>query len=122
MNILKKILIIEDEKTLARALELKLIRAGFNVRVVSNGEEGLVLLMQEAFSLILLDLVMPKKDGFMVLAELKLHNIETPVIVLTNLSQESDMKRTREFGAKGFYIKSNTSILTIVDRVIEILK
>lgn len=122
MKILKKVLIIEDEKTLARALELKLVKAGFNVRVVFNGEDGLVMLQQETFSLILLDLIMPKMDGFMVLSELKSHSIDTPVIVLTNLSQESDIKRTEDFGAKGFYIKSNTSISTITDRAIELLK
>ena len=122
MKILKKVLIIEDEKTLARALELKLIKAGFNVRVVFNGEDGLVMLQQETFSLILLDLIMPKMDGFMVLAELRNLSIDTPVIVLTNLSQESDIKRTEDFGAKGFYIKSNTPISTITDRAIELLK
>ncbi len=122
MNSSKKILIIEDEKTLARALESKLGNLGFDVKVVFNGEDGLKILEQEAFSLILLDLIMPKMDGFTVLENLKALKVKTPVIVLTNLSQENDIKRTKDFGAKEFFIKSNTPISTIAERVIEILK
>ncbi len=118
----KKILIIEDEKTLARALELKLSREGFDARVVLNGEDGLALIAKEAFDLILLDLIMPKMDGFAVLQRLLEMDVRTPVIVLSNLSQESDMKKTRKFGAKDFFIKSNTPIGAIVERAVKILK
>ena len=121
MIISKKVLIIEDEKTLAKALEFKLTRKGFNVRIAFNGEDGLAVLQQETFSLILLDLVMPKMDGFSVLENLSTQKNKTPVIVLTNLSQESDVKRTKALGAKDFFIKSNASITAIVDRVIELL-
>ena len=117
----KKILIIEDEKTLARALEIKLSLSGFDVQVVFNGEDGVNILKKESFDLILLDLIMPKMDGFGVLTILKAKKIETPVMVLSNLSQESDMKRTKEFGAKEFFIKSNTPIAMIVDRVNKLL-
>lgn len=65
---------------------------------------------------------MPKVDGFMVLQTLKAEGNKTPVIVLTNLSQENDVKRAKEFGAKDFFIKSNTPIAAIVQRVIKILK
>ncbi len=122
MKSAKKILIIEDEKTLARALEVKLTSIGFNVRVVLNGEDGVSLLEKESFSLILLDLIMPKMDGFMVLEDLKAKKIKTPVIILSNLSQENDVKRTEVYGVKDFFIKSNTPLTTIVERVIEILK
>ncbi|MFH1192136.1 MAG: response regulator [bacterium] len=113
----KKILIIEDEKPMARALELKLARAGFEATSASNGEDGLAILEKETFALILLDLVMPKMDGFSVLGALKQKNIQTPVIILSNLSQEDDEKRTKELGAKDFFIKSNTPIAEIVERV-----
>jgi two-component system copper resistance phosphate regulon response regulator CusR len=122
MNKLKKILIIEDEKTLARALELKLTRAGFEVKAVFNGEDGVALLQEEIFALILLDLIMPKMDGFTVLSILKEKKIKTPVMILTNLNQENDIKRTKEFGVKDFFIKSNTPIVTIVERVMRLLK
>lgn len=118
----KKILIIEDEKTLARALELKLTRSGFVVSVVFNGEDGINIVQKEIFDLILLDLIMPKSDGFAVLAILKAENIMTPVVVLTNLGQEYDMARAKGFGAKGFFIKSNTPLATIVEYVTKLLK
>ena len=118
----KKILIIEDEKPMARALELKLAHAGFEVKAVFNGEEGVELLQKETYALILLDLVMPKMDGFKVLETLKEKKIKTPVMVLTNLSQEDDEKRAKALGAKEFFIKSNTPIATIVEKVAQFLK
>ena len=117
-----KILIIEDEKTLAGALELKLTHLGFEVESVFNGEEGIKLLQKNKYDLILLDLIMPKVDGFAVLKILKTKQLKTPILVLTNLSQQDDMKRAKEYGAKDFFIKSNTPISTIVDKVNELLK
>lgn len=87
-----------------------------------NGEDGIALVEKEQFDLILLDLIMPKVDGFAVLATLKEKKNKTPVMVLTNLSQENDVKRAREFGAKEFFIKSNTPIADIVERVMKLLK
>jgi DNA-binding response OmpR family regulator len=118
----KKILIVEDEKTLARALELKLTHAGFETTSVFNGEDGALLLQKESYNLILLDLIMPKMDGFGVLGILKANKIKTPVLVLTNLGQQNDMKRAKDLGAKEFFIKSNTRIAAIIDRVTELLK
>ena len=118
----KKILIIEDEKTLARALELKLTRSGFQVKVAFNGQEGMECLKKESFALILLDLIMPKMDGLTLLSHFKEMGIKTQVAVLTNLSQESDIERTKQFGVKDFFIKSNTPIAVIAERVISLMK
>lgn len=118
----KKVLIIEDEKPMAQALELKLKHAGFSTKAVYNGSDGVDILLEETFDIILCDLIMPKMDGFTVLAILKERKIKTPIIVLTNLSQKLDEKYAKEFGAKEFFIKSNTSLEKIVERVIEILK
>lgn len=117
----KKILIIEDERPMAHALELKLTHVGFEVRTVFNGEDAITLLKKETFMLILLDLVMPKMDGFKVLENLKERKIKIPVIVLSNLSQAEDEKRVKALGAKEFFIKSNTPIAFIVDRVVQLL-
>jgi DNA-binding response OmpR family regulator len=116
---LNKILIIEDEKPLARALELKLIHEGFEVKVLSNGEGILELLNKEKFSLIVCDLVMPKVDGFEILKIIKDNNIEIDVLILTNLSQTEDEKRVRSLGAREFFIKSDTSLSTIVTYIKE---
>jgi DNA-binding response OmpR family regulator len=115
----KKILVIEDEKPLARALELKLSHEGFAVTCAQNGELALPILKVEKFSLIVCDLIMPKVDGFQVLEFVKENKIKTPVIILTNLSQVEDEKRARELGASEFFIKSNTSIIKIVEHIKE---
>lgn len=119
---MKKILIIEDEKPIARVMGLKLTRAGFETKIANDGEEGMKILEKEKFDLILLDLVMPKMDGFSTLEALKEKQIKTPVVMLSNLSQEDDEKKARELGAKGFFIKSNTPISNIVEMASKMLK
>lgn len=114
---MKRILIIEDEKPLARALELKLAHVGFETKSAVNGEEGLAILQEESFDLILTDLVMPKVDGFSVLTTLREWNNATPVIVLTNLSQFEDESRARALGAAGFFVKSDISVAEIVEHI-----
>lgn len=118
----KKILIIEDEKPMARALELKFMHAGFEAVSAGNGEEGLAILEKRTFDLILLDLVMPKMDGFSTLEILKQKGIKIPVMILSNLSQEEDIKRAKSLGAKEFFIKSDTPIATIVEKIALFLK
>ncbi|MFA6354857.1 MAG: response regulator [Candidatus Paceibacterota bacterium] len=115
----KKILIIEDEKPLARALELKLIHEGFEVKSLPNGEGLLSLLGNDKFSLVVCDLVMPKVDGFQILQIFKEENINIPVIILTNLGQAEDEKRVRALGAKEFFIKSDTPLSKIVSYIKE---
>lgn len=122
MNEKKKILVLEDERPLARALELKLSHEGFDVRVLPNSEEGLALLERESFDLVLSDLVMPKVDGFGVLKTVKERGLSVPVIVLTNLSQAEDEKRARELGALDFFVKSDMPVSDIVERVRGILE
>ncbi|NQU77432.1 response regulator [Candidatus Falkowbacteria bacterium] len=113
----KKILIAEDDKPMAKAMQLKLAKFGFEVEIAANGELALQALDKGTFDLILSDLVMPKMDGFELLAEIKKRNIKTPVIVTTNLGQPGDEKKAKELGAKDYFIKSNTTILALVDHV-----
>lgn len=117
----KKILVIEDEQTLANVLEFKLSHEGYIVKSVNNGVTALEVLAEEKFDLILLDLIMPIMDGFQVLEELKQRKISTPVIVLTNLNQAEDKKRVMAFGVKGFFIKTNISVFEIVDHAKRLL-
>lgn len=118
----KRILIVEDEKPMARALELKLSHEGYEIESALNGETALELAGKGNFSLIILDLVLPKVDGFKVLEGLKIKNISTPTIVLTNLNQGEDEKKAKELGAKEFFIKSNISIAEIVGHVKRIIQ
>jgi DNA-binding response OmpR family regulator len=107
----KRILIIEDERPLSHALELKFTHEGFDCTVANNGAEGLKEANTGKFAMILLDLIMPEMDGFTFLQNLKK---KTPVIVLSNLGQDEDRARAKELGAKDYMVKSNTPITEIV--------
>ncbi|MBT4384383.1 response regulator [Candidatus Peregrinibacteria bacterium] len=107
-----KILIAEDDKFLGQIYEVKLTKEGYEIIRAVNGEEAVAKALSEKPSLILLDLVMPKKDGFAVLTEIKA-NPETqniPVIIMSNLGQESDKKKGLELGAVDYLVKANLSI------------
>lgn len=114
---LKKILVVEDEKPIAKAMELKLNSSGFEAKVAFNGKEALEALKKEQFDLVILDLIMPEMDGFTTLAEIKKKNIKTKVIVSSNLSQEEDFKKAKQLGAVDFFIKSDTPISEIVENI-----
>ena len=117
----KKILIAEDEKPMAHALEIKLNNSGFAAKAVFDGQAVLEELAKEKYDLLLLDLIMPEKDGFAVLAELKQNGNKIPVIVSTNLSQEEDLKKAKALGATDYFIKSDTTINQVVEQVKKIL-
>ncbi|MBD3300465.1 MAG: response regulator [Candidatus Moranbacteria bacterium] len=112
-----KILIVDDEKPLARALELKLKHAGFEAKSVLDGREAIELLEKENFDLMLLDLVMPNLDGFGVLNEINSKGIKVRVIVVSNLSQKEDSEKSKELGAIDYFVKSDVPISDIVERV-----
>lgn len=118
----KKILVTEDEKPMAHALTLKLEKAGFMVSNAYNGEECLTFLEKEKFDLVLLDMIMPRLDGFKVLEKMKEKGDKTPVMMLSNLSQQDDEKIARSLGVIEFFIKSNTPIINIINKVKEFCK
>lgn len=113
----KKILIIEDEKPLARALEIKLTHEGFEVFRLANGEGFSSMIKGNNFSLIIADLIMPVYDGFTILETMKEHKIKIPIFILTNLSQKEDEKKVMELGATKFFVKAETSLSKIVDYI-----
>jgi len=113
----KKVLIVEDEKPMAKALELKIGTLGFAVKVASDGEEALRFINDETFDLIVLDLVLPKVDGFDFLKKMGTKVRKQPVIVLSNLSQEDDIKKARKLGAKDFLVKSDMRISDIANLI-----
>ena len=112
----KKILIIEDERPLAHALELKLGHEGYEIEVAYTGAEGLQKAKKGGYKLILLDLILPEMDGFTVLKQIG-KNKKTKVIVLSNLGQDEDKQRTKDLGAVEYCVKSNTPLSEIVKRV-----
>lgn len=116
----KKILIVEDEKPLQHALELKLTHEGFEVTLASNGQECVDKLKTDKYDAVLLDLIMPELDGFQVLEQLKAMPPMPAVFVLSNLSQHEDEERVLALGARKFFIKSDTPLTTIVEEVKQI--
>jgi DNA-binding response OmpR family regulator len=120
----KKILLTEDEEFIARAYRDGLMRAGFHVRVASGGEEAIRMLREEKPDMLLLDLIMAGVNGFEVLEQMQndqeLRKI--PVMILSNLGQESDVKKGKELGAVDYLVKSDFSMKQVIDKVRENLK
>lgn len=125
MNLMaKKILVAEDDGFLSKVLSAKLEKIGFEYKLATDGEEAISILKDFTPDLILLDLVMPKKDGFEVLKDLNSSEVwkKIPVIVTSNLGQPEDKKRAMELGAKDYIVKSDTSLNGIVEKIQEYLK
>lgn len=119
---LKKVLIVEDEKPLSKAMELKLKNANFEPIALFDGQECVDYLKGNECDLILLDLVMPNLNGFEVMEWINDEGIDTPVVIMSNLSQEEDEAKALELGAKKFFVKSDVPIKDIVKYVEKLLK
>ncbi len=117
----RSILIVEDEKPLLGALENKLLKAGFNVTTALDGKIALDVLQKSKFNLILLDLIMPVMDGFTLLKSVREKGYETPIIVLTNLDQESDIEKVSKYDVKDYLVKSDFSMAGIVERINKVI-
>ena len=100
---------------------MKLDNSGFQATVVTNGVEAVKIISEQEFDLILLDLIMPKLDGFGVLEELKKLGVKTPVIVTTNLGQPEDMDRVKKFGVKDYFLKVDMPLAVMVERIKQVL-
>lgn len=121
---MEKIVFIEDERTLQKMLGEALSSAGFSVVTANDGETGLALVGKELPDLVLLDLILPKMDGFSVLQALKndekTKNI--PVMVLTNLETAEDVEKVIALGATTYLVKANYDLPDIVAKVKDVLK
>ena len=101
----KKILIIEDEQSIATLLSYNLSQAGYETLVANDGKEGYELAMKEAPSLIVLDLMLPSMDGVEICKELRLQKVSTPIIMLTAKDDEFDKVLGLELGADDYMTK-----------------
>ena len=120
----KKILIVEDDKFLRELISQKLLKEGYDIVEAVDGEKGIESANKERPDLVLLDLILPGIDGFEVLAKLKadpkLSNI--PVIILSNLGQKTDIEKGIEMGAVDFLIKAHFTPGEIVEKIDAVLK
>ena len=109
---MKKILVVEDDLILAKAYKTKLTKLTYDVVIAGDGQEALYVLRQFEPDAILLDLVLPKKDGFEVLAEIKANPVwkRIPVLVVSNLGQDENIKKAMRLGVVGYVTKTNVTM------------
>lgn len=115
----KKVMIVEDDKFLSFLLKSRLEKDGFTVEQMFDGEEAIQRLKQEVPDLIILDLIMPKVTGFEVLKTVSVtpELAQVPVVIVSNLAQDSDIEKARELGAKEYYVKVKVSMDDLVNRI-----
>lgn len=116
---LRRILLVEDDDALANVYITRLKAEGFDVKRVTNGEDALVTVLAYRPDLVLLDVMMPKLNGFEVLDILRntpeVGNVK--IIMLTALSQEADRKRAEALGVDDYLVKSQVVIADVIDHI-----
>lgn len=119
----KRVLIIEDDLTLRNVLAEFLGSEGFLVGVASDGEEGVNMIKSYNPDIVLLDIILPKKNGFEVLKEVKNSEgkLSVPFVLLTNLGSLDDIEKALELGATTYLVKGDYQVKEIVEKVKEIL-
>ena len=114
-----KIVLVEDDEILSKVLYIELGDSGFEVMQAFDGEAGLELVRSQKPDLVLLDLILPKKHGFEVLAELKKSPDTSgiPILILTMLGSDEDIKKGLQLGADDYIVKSQHAVAEIVEKV-----
>lgn len=123
----RKILIIEDDPFLLSMYVTKLESNDFDVASEENGEKAVAAIKRESPDLMLLDILLPGKDGFEILEEMKKDDAikNTPVILLTNLGQRKDIEKGLELGAQDYLIKAHftpSEVITKIEKVLSEVK
>lgn len=115
----KKVMIVEDDRFLSFLLKSRLEKDGFTVGQAFDGEEAIQQLKQDVPNLVILDLIMPKVTGFEVLKTISVtpELAKVPVVIVSNLAQDSDIEKARELGAKEYYVKVKVSIDDLVAHI-----
>lgn len=118
-----KILLIDDDPVLIKALGAEFVEEGFEFISALDGETGLALIKTNLPDIILLDLIMPRMNGFDVLQELKRAEFtkNIPVVLLTNLEPDENVRKGMELGAVDYCIKSSMNLEKMVNKINKIL-
>lgn len=118
------ILVAEDDRFYANIYKTKLAKEGYEVVVTGDGVQALKVAREKKPALIILDLIMPVKDGFETLKELKADAVlkSVKVVVLSNLGQEEDIKKAKDLGAVDYLVKTNLSITEMMEKIKGYLK
>lgn len=118
-----KILVVEDEVFLSEALTDKLRKSKYKVEAALDGEQAMQKVSSFLPELILLDIRMPKKDGFSVLKELKQNSStkKIPVIMLSNFGEPSEITKAKSLGAQDYFVKANLKLVDLVAKIKSLL-
>ena len=113
------ILIVEDDEVLLRALYLFFHNRGYTVASANEGETGLKMATRLMPNVILLDLLMPKMDGFEFIRQAKAQTTleKIPIIVLSNLGHEDEMEKAKALGVQDYFIKANTDLGSLEEKI-----
>ncbi len=116
-----RILVVEDEQRVLDRIERQLTKAGYHIVTATNGVQALERVSSDSFDLILLDIVMPIKNGFEVLMELRTRQHPTPVIIASSLGHDDDKEYALELGAIEYFLKAThfPNIVSHIDRVLK---
>ncbi len=120
----KKILLVEDDKFLSEMYATKLTASGFDVEVSFDGQDALTKIKEKKPDLILLDIVLPKMDGFELLQLLRKDDStkEISVIILTNLGQKEEVEKGLKLGANDYIIKAHFTPTEVVAKAKKLLQ
>lgn len=118
------VLIADDNEFFPKLLQGELEKLGYNVMIVPDGESAIEQIKKDTPFLLLLDLIMPKLNGFDVLEELNNLKIidKISVLVFSNLSQDEDIKRVKELGAVDYIVKQDLSLADVISKIRAIIK
>jgi DNA-binding response OmpR family regulator len=125
---MKKILLVEDDPFLIDIYQKKLKDSGFRVEVAKDGEKALEILKEKNFDLMLLDIVLPKIDGWKILEEIKEMKKEKKdleemkIVIWSNLGEKEDVKKGLSLGATSYLIKANFTPSEVVREIEKLLK
>jgi DNA-binding response OmpR family regulator len=117
----KKILVVEDERPLLMAIKSKLENEGYDVEVAEDGAVGEKKIEQWEPDLVLLDILLPKKDGFEILEGLEKKKIKLPIIIISNSGQPVEIERALKLGVKDYLIKADFSPSEVLKKVKEVV-
>lgn len=120
----QKILLVEDDSMIVEMYRLRFEEEGFEVTVTEKGSEAIELAGSLKPDIILLDIILPEVDGFNILQALKSEakTKSVPILLLTNLAQESDRERAMNLGANDYFVKSQHTPSDVLQKVKEIIK
>ncbi|MEX2436835.1 MAG: response regulator [Candidatus Paceibacterota bacterium] len=113
------IALIEDEPLLSNLLKQRLEKDNLKVIAIQDGAKALDILKNQKVDLILLDIILPKVSGFEIMEKIQQDptHKDVPIIIISNLGQESDVKKGESFGAVGYFVKAHVSIEELVGEI-----